>query len=98
MKQANQRQHAFSYNVAPQYATASRPACEAKAGYAGLQYLAALSKRFPKNWVGGFVCYDSLSGSTFEDSPLVRKKDYFAGGVANTRLLGESSTRVQIND
>lgn len=94
----DQRQHAYYYSVDRQYATAARPAYEAKAGYAGMQYLAALSKRFPKYWVGGFVRYDNLSGATFEDSPLVRKKDYVAAGLAITWILGESSTRVMVDD
>lgn len=94
----DKRQHAYYYSVAPQFATASRPAYEAQAGYAGMQYLVALSKRFPKYWVGSFVRYDNLTGATFEDSPLVRQKDYFAAGVAITWILGESSTRVMVND
>lgn len=94
----DKRQHAYYYNVAPQYATASRPAYEANSGYAGMQYLVALSKRFPKYWVGSFVRYDNLSGATFEDSPLVRQKDYFAAGVVVTWILGESSTRVLVDD
>lgn len=94
----DKRQHAYYYSVAPQYATAERPAYEAGAGYAGMQYLVALSKRFPKYWVGGFVRYDNLSGATFEDSPLVRQKDYFAAGVAFTWVFGESSTRVKVDD
>jgi len=84
--------------VAPQYATAGRPAYEAASGYAGMQYLAALSKRFPKYWVGAFVRYDNLSGATFENSPLVRQKDYVAGGIAISWILGESSTRVKVDD
>lgn len=94
----DKRQHAYYYSVAPQFATATRPAYEAEAGYAGMQYLVALSKRFPKYWVGGFVRYDNLTGATFEDSPLVRQKDYFAAGIAMTWILGESSTRVMVND
>lgn len=94
----DKRQHAYYYTVAPQYATAVRPAYEADAGYAGMQYLVALSKRFPKYWVGGFVRYDNLSGATFENSPLVRQKDYFAAGVAFTWVFGESSTRVKVDD
>lgn len=94
----DKRQHAYYYSVAPQYATAARPAYEAKAGYAGMQYLVALSKRFQKYWVGGFVRYDNLSGATFEDSPLVRQKDYLAAGIAFTWVFGESSTRVKTND
>ena len=94
----NQRQNAYYYSVAPQYATLERPAYEANAGYAGMQYTMALSKRFPKFWVGTFLRYDNLSGATFESSPLVKQKDYFAGGVAITWVLGESSSRVQVND
>jgi len=94
----DRRQHAYYYSVAPQFATASRPAYEAKSGYAGMQYLVALSKRFPKYWVGSFLRYDNLSGAVFEDSPLVRQKDYFAAGVVVTWILGESSTRVLVDD
>ena len=94
----DKRQHAYYYSVDPQYATADRPAYEAKAGYAGMQYLVAFSKRFPKYWIGSFLRYDNMSGATFEDSPLMRKKDYVAGGIAITWILGESSKRVLVND
>ena len=94
----DKRQHAYYYAVAPQYATADRPAYEARGGYAGMQFLASLSKRYPGYWVGGFVRYDNLSGAIFEDSPLVRKKDYLAGGIAITWVFGESSTRIKVND
>ena len=94
----DQRQHAYYYSVAAQYASAARPAYEAGAGYAGMQYLAAVSKRFPGYWVGAFVRYDNLGGATFADSPLVRQKDYVAGGIAITWILGESSTRVKVDD
>lgn len=94
----DKRQHDYYYRVAPRDATPWRPAYEADSGYAGMQYLVALSKRFPKYWVGSFIRYDNLSGATFADSPLVRQKDYFAAGIAVTWILGESSTRVQVND
>jgi len=91
-------QHAYHYTVAPQFAKANPPAYDPGAGYAGMQTLVALSKRFPKYWVGGFVRYDNLSGATFENSPLVRQKDYFAAGIAFTWVFGESSTRVKVDD
>jgi outer membrane scaffolding protein for murein synthesis (MipA/OmpV family) len=94
----DKRQNAYYYTVGPQYSTTNRPAYDAKAGYGGMQFLAAMSKRFPKFWVGGFVRYDNLSGSTYEDSPLVREKNYFAGGLSMTWILGESSTRVMVDD
>ena len=66
------RIHRYFYSVAPAYATPSRPAYDAQAGYNGMEFLAAVSKRFPRFWVGGFVRYDTLAGATFVDSPLVR--------------------------
>lgn len=95
---SDQRQHEYFYGVAPRYATATRPAYEADSGYAGMQYLAAVTKRFPKFWVGAFVRYDNLAGAVFEDSPLVRQRDYFAAGLALSWILGESSTRVMVDD
>ena len=94
----DRRQHDYFYGVRASEATASRPAHEARSGYAGMQYLASLSKRFPGYWVGGFVRYDNLSGAVFENSPLVRDKNYFAAGMAVTWILGESATRVHIDD
>lgn len=91
------KQHEYFYSVAPQYANAQRPAYEAKAGYAGTQVLSALWKRFPSYWVGGFVRYDNLHGAKFENSPLVTQKSGFAGGVAISWVLGESSARVKVD-
>ena len=63
-----------------------------------MQYLAALSKRIDRFWVGAFLRYDNLSGARFADSPLVRQKDYWAAGVAVSWIFGESATRVRIDD
>jgi outer membrane scaffolding protein for murein synthesis (MipA/OmpV family) len=94
----DKRQHAYYYSVDPRYAMATRPAYAADSGYAGMQYLAALSKRYDKYWIGGFIRYDNLSGATFADSPLVRQKNYLAAGIAVTWVLGESTTRVPGHD
>lgn len=91
----SERNHDYFYSVAPQYATADRPAFDAKGGYAGSQFLMSLSKRYPKYWLGAFARWDSLKGAVFVDSPLVKREDYFAAGVAIAWVLGESSTRVE---
>ena len=92
----NRRYNRYFYAVAPEFATAARPAFEPGEGYAGLQFLAALSKRFPKYWIGGFVRYDTLRGAAFEDSPLVTSRRYFAAGLGISWILGESSRRVRV--
>lgn len=94
----DRRQHKYFYGVDATEATAVRPAFDARGGYAGTQVLAALWRRFPTWWVGGFVRYDSLAGAVFEDSPLVKSRDYLAAGVAVTWVLGESSRRVEADD
>ncbi len=90
----DQRYNRYFYEVQPQYATAERPAYSPGGGFAGTQFIAALSKRFPKVWIGGFVRYDSLGGARFESSPLVASKRYLAGGIGVSWVLGESSQRV----
>ncbi len=94
----DRRQHGYFYDVDPQFATPTRPVFDARGGYAGTQFLASLTRRFPGYWVGGFVRYDTLAGAVFEDSPLVTSRNYFAAGVAVTWIFGESSVRVQADE
>lgn len=91
----SERNHEYFYTVAPQYATAGRPAFDAKGGYAGSQFMMTMSKRYPKYWLGAFVRQDTLKGAVFADSPLVKREGYFAAGVGIAWILGESSTRVE---
>lgn len=94
----NRRYHNYFYGVAPQFATPQRPAYVAGAGYAGMQFIAALSKRYSSYWIGGFVRADTLSGAVFENSPLVRQKDSVAAGVAFAWIFGRSQKRVEAED
>jgi outer membrane protein len=94
----DKRYNRYFYEVAPAFATTDRPAYSPSGGgFAGTQFLVALSKRFPKVWVGGFARYDILRGAKFEDSPLVTSKNYFAAGIGVSWILGESSQRVAVD-
>lgn len=95
---ADARNNAYFYDVAPAYATASRPAYAAEGGYGGTQFIAALSKRYPRYWVGAFVRYDTLQGAVFDDSPLVQRDSAWAAGFGIAWMLGESSQRVPADD
>ena len=95
---ANRRYHNYFYGVAPQFATPQRPAYQAAGGYAGMQWIAALSKRYPSWWVGGFVRADTLSGAVFEDSPLVRQKDGYSVGIAAAWIFSRSTKRVDVDE
>lgn len=91
----DERYHDYFYGVSAAYATPTRPAYSARGGYAGSQFIAALSKRYPKYWVGGFIKWDTVQGAVFEDSPLVKKKQNITGGIAVTWIFAESKDRVQ---
>jgi len=94
----SRRYHNYFYGVAAQFATPTRPAYDAPAGYSGTQFLVALSKRFPSYWIGAFARADSLSGAAFEASPLVRQKQAFAAGVAAAWIFGRSRRLVESKD
>lgn len=92
------RYNRYFYAVPAEYATASRPAYTPGSGYAGMELLVALSKRFPKFWVGGFARYDTLRNAAFESSPLVTSKRYAAAGFGISWILGESAERVPVTE
>ena len=94
----DKRHNRYFYSVPAQYATAERPAYETDGGFAGTEFIVALSKRFPKFWVGGFARYDTLRGAKFESSPLVTSKRYFAAGIGVSWIFGQSSQRVPVNE
>jgi outer membrane protein len=95
---ADQRYHDYFYSVAPQFATPTRPQFQAEGGYAGTQTLAALSKRYPKFWVGAYMRYDTLAGAAFIDSPLVQRKSYWTAGLGFSWMIRRSSQLVEVPD
>lgn len=95
---SDRRYHQYFYNVAPQYATATRPAYTAGGGYSGTQFIFAVNKNHDGRWIGGFMKWDSLKGAVFEDSPLVRSKQYFTFGFAVTWMLDKSNKMVEVSN
>lgn len=94
---SDQRYNQYFYDVQPQYVTATRPAYSANGGYAGTQFIAALSKRHDGYWTGGFIKWDNLNGAVFEDSPLVQTRQYFTVGFAVTWVFDKSDKMVAVS-
>ncbi|VAW90686.1 hypothetical protein MNBD_GAMMA21-1766 [hydrothermal vent metagenome] len=79
---ASEKYHDFFYQIDDQFATANRSAYDAKAGYSGFRFTLTNSHRFSEHyWWGGFLRYDSLSGATFQNSPLIKQNDAFMMGL-----------------
>jgi MipA family protein len=95
---AQRRYHEYFYSVAPQYATAERPAYQAPGGYAGSQLLVAVSRRYPNYWLGAYLRHDWLQGAVFDASPLVQQRSYWTGGVAIVWMISASSRMVDSDE
>ena len=95
---ATRKNHQYFYGVDSAFATPQRSAYDAKGGYAGTQLLAAVSKRYPKCWIGGFAAWTNLNGAAYEDSPLLKSKNSFAAGIAVSWIFKESKVLVEAKD
>jgi outer membrane scaffolding protein for murein synthesis (MipA/OmpV family) len=95
---ADRRYHAYFYSVAPAYATLPRPAYAASGGYAGTQAILALSKRYPRYWVGAYLRADTLAGAAFVHSPLVERQSYWSAGFGIAWMIHTSAQTVEVHD
>jgi len=85
---ASESYHDYYYQVDPEFATAERPAYDAKSGYSGFRFTLTSSRRIDNRyWLGAFLRYDSLNGTTFADSPLVKQNDSLMVGLAFSWIL-----------
>ena len=84
----------YFYDVAPQFATPTRPAYQASAGFGGWRLIASTSRRLGSWWLGGFVSADTVRGAVYDDSPLVRKHGTLAFGFALLWVFAASTERV----
>ena len=79
------------YGVAPQFATAVRPAYEARAGFVASRLSASVSWRPSRDWrVFTFARVDSVAGGANARSPLVEQRTGVAFGVGAGWTLARS--------
>lgn len=88
----------YFYSVAPEYATPDRSEYAASAGYAGSELTAAISRRYPRFWLGAFARYLNLEGASFVDSPLVQRRQDLAAGVGFAWMISKSSRMVEASE
>lgn len=94
----DRRYNRYYYAVTPGQATALRPAYDPGGGRGGAQFIVALSKRFDRFWVGGYLRHDTLAGAAFADSPLVTSRRYSAAGFGLSWIFSESTRRVPASE
>ncbi len=90
--------HRFYYGVEPQFATATRPAFEPKAGYSGWD-LSASAARIVGNWrLFAFSGVDLINGARFEDSPLIRRSGNWNVGLGVAFVIASSGERASYRE
>lgn len=95
---ATRRFHGYFYDVPEAYATTTRPAYRAAGGASGWRLVSGASRRIGSWWLGGFVYGDRVRGAHFEASPLVRRSETVAFGVAASYIFAASSVQVRDDD
>lgn len=90
----NARLHQYFYEVAPQYATAARPAYHATGGLMMTRLGLSLSRRVSPDWrVFGFARYDNYSRASNRDSPLFLRNSGLSIGAGFTWTTHRSLAR-----
>jgi outer membrane scaffolding protein for murein synthesis (MipA/OmpV family) len=83
----------YFYEVAPQYATPTRPAYQADAGLMLVRLGLSTSYKFNDDVrLFGFVRLESYSGAANRDSPLMKKDNDASAGIGFSWTLGRSKT------
>jgi len=92
---ADQDYNSYFYDVAPAYATASRPAYRADGGYAGFSFSMNAQKKITDRWsIGTYYRWDNISGAVYRDSPLVRTENNHIIGCALIWTICQSDEKV----
>lgn len=92
---ADERNHAYYYDVKAKYATAERPEYHADGGYSGFRTNVSASNRIGDVWLGGYVRYDNVTGAAFDGSPLVGRENGVSVGVAFAVIFKKSTRMVE---
>ena len=93
---ATEETHDYFYEVSPEFATAARPAYDAKAGYLGSELTLGLSFRVSENvraFVGGSAQFHSLAAN--KNSPLFEKEVTYSIGTAFVWRFYKSNARAK---
>ena len=80
----------YTYRVRSRDITPERPKYSTDGGYGGWRVYGSVSKRTGDIWAGAFVRAININGAVFEDSPLVRQKNYLMAGVGISWIFAGS--------
>ncbi len=94
---SDRRYHGYIYDVNQQDVTADRLFYQSRSGYTATRFSTGVKRRFGDYFVSANMSYYTLEGAKNEDSPLVKRDEYFAVSIVFAWILGESKRHVTID-
>lgn len=95
---SDQKYHAYTYDVAPEFVTADREAYSASSGYTALRLGFDMNRYYKNMYINGFVRYFNMHGAKNEHSPLFRREHNVAAGITVSWILKQSKRTVRVDD
>jgi outer membrane scaffolding protein for murein synthesis (MipA/OmpV family) len=90
---ADRGYHRYFYAIDPAFATAARPAYDARGGYSGSTFTVGFNKVIDPVILNAFASFDDLRGAAFEESPLVKTRSSWMCGFSVSWVFWKSSTK-----
>lgn len=90
--------HDIYYSVDSNDALLTRPEYAASAGYSGSRFQFAATSKNKKRLIVLFMRYDNISGTAFDDSPLVETNENITLGFIYSHYFLKSKTKVNRNN
>lgn len=87
---ASEDYHAFYYDVPLEFATPERAEYHADSGYSGYFMDIVGNWRHEDFIYFAFFRYQNLSGTAYEDSPLIEETNYFSAGIGVMWIFADS--------
>lgn len=90
LRYSTEEYNAYYYDVPAQFSTAQRPEYHTDAGYSGA-FIDLMGNWRQNDFIYfGFIRYQNLDGTEFEDSPLVEDTNYFSVGIGLMWIFADS--------
>lgn len=94
---SDRRYHGYIYDVDIDDVRANRPFYQSSSGYTASRFSIGVKRRIGDVFVGALASYYNLNGVANEDSPLLKRQNYFSVSMMVAWVFGESKARASKN-
>jgi len=84
---SDQRYHAYVYDVDSEFVTSDRPFYQSKSGFTAKRFTISSKKRVKDWYFSAALRYYDLNGAANENSPLLKKNDYWSASFVVSKIF-----------